>query len=44
VVSFYQLVSIADPYIDHKFLNKNDSTAKKEMPKMLKIYTFNGIA
>ena len=37
MVSSYQLVSIADPYSDHKFLNKNDSTAKKQMSK-LKIY------
>tara|TARA_Y100000310_G_scaffold165487_1_gene165222 strand:+ start:335 stop:493 length:159 start_codon:yes stop_codon:yes gene_type:complete len=30
----YQLELIADPYSDHKFLKENDSTAKKEMPKM----------
>tara|TARA_B100001179_G_scaffold161846_1_gene118654 strand:- start:112 stop:234 length:123 start_codon:yes stop_codon:yes gene_type:complete len=33
-VSSYQLELIADPYSDHKFLKKNDSTTKKEMPKM----------
>ena len=33
-VSSYQLVLIADPYSDHKFLEKNDSTPKKEMSKM----------
>jgi len=27
-------VLIADPYSDHKFFEKNDSTAKKEMSKM----------
>jgi len=31
---FYQLELIADPYSDHKFLEKNDSAAKKEMSKM----------
>jgi len=30
----YQLELIADPYSDHKFLEKNDSAAKKEMPEM----------
>ena len=33
-MSFYQLLSIVDPYSDHKFLEKNDPSAKKEMPKM----------
>jgi len=27
-------VLIADPYSDHKFFEKNDSAAKKEMSKM----------
>jgi len=27
-------VSIADPYSDHKFFEKNDSAAKKEMSEM----------
>ena len=31
---FYQLELIADPYSDHQFLEKNDSTTKEEMPKM----------
>ena len=30
----YQLVLIADPYSDHKFLEKNDSAAKEEMFEM----------
>ena len=33
-MSSYQLPSIVDPYSDHKFLKKNDSTAKKEMSEM----------
>jgi len=27
-------VSIADPYSDHRFFEKNDSAAKKEMSEM----------
>jgi len=27
-------VSIADPYSDHKFFEKNDSAAKKEMSEV----------
>jgi len=27
-------VSIADPYSDHKFFEKNDSATKKEMSEM----------
>jgi len=34
LTNFYQLELIADPYSDHKFLEKNDSTAKKEMSEM----------
>ncbi len=33
-VSSYQLELIADPYSDHKFLEKNDSATKKEMSEM----------
>jgi hypothetical protein len=33
-MSFYQLLSIVDPYSDHKFLEKNVQTAKKEMYEM----------
>ena len=33
-MSSYQLPSIVDPNSDHKFLEKNDPTAKKEMSKM----------
>ena len=33
-MSSYQLVSIVDPYSDHKFLEKNDPTTKKEMSEM----------
>jgi hypothetical protein len=33
-MSSYQLPSIVDPYSDHKFFEKNDPTAKKEMSKM----------
>jgi len=33
-VSSYQLVLIADPYSDHRFLKKNDAATKKEMSKM----------
>ena len=33
-MSSYQLPSIVDPYSDHKFLEKNVPTAKKEMSEM----------
>jgi len=36
-------VSIADPYSDHKFFEKNDSAAKKEMSEMQEKHTSNGI-
>jgi len=35
-------VSIADPYSDHKFFEKNDSAAKKEMSEMWEKHTSNG--
>ena len=33
-MSSYQLPSIVDPYSDHKFFEKNDPTAKKEIHPM----------
>jgi len=42
VVSSYQFVLIADPYSDHKFFEKNDSAAKKEMSEMIEKHTSKG--
>jgi len=36
IIESYQLVLIADPYSDHRYLKKNDAGIKKKMSQMQK--------
>jgi len=36
IIWSYQLVLIADPYSDHRYLKKNDAWIKKKMSQMQK--------